>query len=322
MRPMGWASLVGITLLCACGGTAAAAPPVSSPLASPVASLPTPLQAGPSAPSVPAFSHVVILVLENHSIDDLAGRPDAPALNDMMSRGTVITNYFGVAHPSEPNYLALIAGDTFGIADDDPHLVRAPNLVDELEATNHSWKGYFEGLSPSGPLADSRAGYADKHDPFVSFNGILGSPIRLQNLQSFVSLQHDLAAGTLPDFSLVVPNVCHDLHDCEPSQADAFLGQLVSQVQASPAWDRHSALAILFDEDDDQDAAGSCCGISPGGGQTGAIVLSPMARAGSTIQTPYNHYSLLRTIEDAWSLPRLGHTGDPGIQPMTDVFSS
>jgi hypothetical protein len=144
---------------------------------------------------------------------------------------------------------------------------------------------------------------------------------------------------TTPNFSFITPDLCHDGHDApckngEPGgliSADKFLREWVPQIVASPAFKRDGLLIITFDEGTD---AAACCGetkpagapqpgkFGPGGGRIGAVVLSPFVEPGTVSNVPYNHYSLLRSIEDWFGLPHLGYAGQAGLRAFgADVFN-
>jgi hypothetical protein len=132
-------------------------------------------------------------------------------------------------------------------------------------------------------------------------------------------LSTDLAAGAAPNYSLIVPNTCNDAHDrganCSLPTADAWLAANIPPILASKAYRHRGALIVTFDESEGADTRG-CCGNSAGG-KIFTTVLSPeVAHPGSHSAVPYNHYSVLRTIEDAFGLPCLGHACDATITPF------
>jgi hypothetical protein len=218
-------------------------------------------------------------------------------------------------------------------------------VADQLEARGLSWKGYMEDMgndpardngttcahpalgTPDGTQqASATDQYATRHNPFVYFHSIIDRPACAQRDVPLSRLTGDLAsAATTPNLSFIVPDLCHDGHDATCADggpgglpaADAFLRTWVPRITGSPAYRQDGALAIVFDEAEDDDSA--CCaelpgpntplpGIAgPGGGRTGAVVLSPAIPPGSTTTRAYNHYSLLAAIEDAFALPRLGY---------------
>jgi phosphatidylinositol-3-phosphatase len=246
---------------------------------------------------VPDFTHVVLVVFENHEASSIAGNPDAPTFNGLARRYARLTDYEAVAHPSLPNYLALVSGSTQGITSDCWNcIVRARNLADTLAAAGRTWKTYAEDLPYPGFTGGSAGRYAKKHDPFLYFRDVAGSRARLGRVVPYTQLARDLAARRLPDFSLVVPNLCHDMHDCSVATGDAWLKAHVVPLLRSPRL-RGGTVFVVFDEGT-SDAGG--------GGKVEALALGPAVRRGSTFARATNHYGLLRTIEDAWQLPRLG----------------
>jgi hypothetical protein len=337
--------------------------------------------ASPGGDHAGHLKHVFVIVLENHSRDGVIGDPNAPAITALARRYGVAENYYGVTHPSEPNYVAMIAGDNFGINNDSPdNRYDAPNLVDQLEATGHTWAGYMESAPSDGFLGDfwpskSNPLYASKHNPFALFDDIRGDAARMAHVKTYDALAADLNGPekSIPDFSLIVPNQCHDMHggvyspvaadgsDGTPcpygstsndandvalkQKADAFVAGAVHTITTSRAWTGNSAIFIVADESDyngDEanggwaDASGCCDSpvlpagsIAPtwpgglyGGGLSPAVVITTNGPRHAVSSTPYNHYSLLTTIEQNWHLGHLGHAGDTagGVLPMDDLL--
>jgi acid phosphatase len=263
------------------GGTAAATAPAKAP------------------PSVrlPRFTHVVLVVFENHEANAIAGSPDAPTFNALARRYATLTDYDAVAHPSLPNYLALVAGSTQGITSDCTDcVVRARNLADTLAAARRTWKTYAEDLPYRGFTGAFAGRYAKKHDPFIYFRDIAGSRTRRDRVVPFTQLARDLARHRLPDFSLVIPNLCDDMHDCSVATGDAWLRRHVVPLLRSREL-RGGVVFVVFDEG---------ASDTGGGGHVEALALGPTVVRGSRFRRLTNHYGLLRTIEDAWGLPRLG----------------
>jgi hypothetical protein len=265
-----------------CGGTSAGA---TAPLAPP--------------PSVrlPRFTHVVLVVFENHEATSIAGNPAAPTFNALARRYATLTDYTAVSHPSLPNYLALVSGSTHGITSDCTDcVVGAQSLADTLTAAGKTWKTYAEGLPYPGFTGGSAGRYAKKHDPFLYFRNIADSRARRDRVVPFTQLARDLARRRLPDFSLIVPNLCDDMHDCSIATGDAWLKAHVAPILRSPEV-AGGVVFVVFDE-----------GTTDlgGGGRVEALALGPTVGRGSRFAKATNHYGLLRTIEDAWGLPRLG----------------
>ena len=229
-------------------------------------------------------------------------------------------------------------------------------LPDQLTAAGLGWKAYLEDMGtpcrhPALGAVDTtqkaKAGdqYAARHNPFVYFRSIIDSPSCASHDVDLGRLPGDLkTAATTPAFTYITPNLCHDGHDApcadgEPGglvSADAWLKQWVPKITSSPAFRRDGVLVITFDESDGPTSDSSACcgeGAAPnaplpgitglGGGRTGALVLSRFTAPGTWSTTPYNHYSLLASIEDLFHLPYLGYAGTPGLYRFgTDVFNA
>ncbi len=196
--------------------------------------------------------------------------------------------------------------------------------------------------------------YAARHNPFLYFSSIVDTPACAANVGPLSRLPQDLASvPTTPNFSFISPSLCNDGHDqnCDgqpagPAAEDAWLRTWVQLITSSPAFRKDGALFIVTDESDGDSSA--CCrepsgpnvaspgvpktadqsfaggvGDGMGGGLTGAVVISPFVRPGSTSAVPYNHYSLLRSIEDLFALPHLGYAGMPGLRGFgRDIWSA
>ena len=263
-------------------------------------------------PLVPDFAHIVIIVLENREFGLVIGNTLMPDFNRWAGEYTLLTQHYAITHPSLPNYIALLGGDTFGIDRScSDCFVNASSLPDQIEASGRTWKGYFEDMPRPCYLGDTDI-YVQKHNPFVYFD-----PIRLnegrcaRSVQPLTELETDLAAGSLPDFAFIVPNQCNNAHDCDLPIADAWLGYWVPKLMMAlaPKTDTEPYLIILtWDEGQGNH---SCCGLpAEAGGRVATVMISQLAKNGFRDNTPYTHYSLLKTIEEAWGLPYLGHAAD------------
>ena len=273
--------------------------------------------AGVPANAVPSFSHIFVIVLENREANTILDSSDAPYLTSLASRYSIADRYYGVTHPSLPNYLALTGGDTFGITTNCTECpIDAPNLVDPLEEHDKSWKAYLEGF-PGNCFAGGWAdGYAKKHNPFMYYTSITKSSERCARQVPLSQLQHDLAQDSAPDFVWIAPNMCHSMHDCMTREGDEWLRVIVPQIRASRAWAHQGVLFIVWDEGT---TGAGCCG-QLGGGRVALFAISPRSKPGYRSTTPSNHYALLRTIEDAWSLGHLRHAADSSTSVLADLF--
>jgi phosphatidylinositol-3-phosphatase len=260
---------------------------------------------------VPRFTRVVVIVFENHEYGQIIGNPAAPSFNSLASRYALLTNYYAVAHPSLPNYVAMISGSTQGITSDCTSCrVDALNLADSLESAHKSWKVYAEGLPSPGFTGAGSGLYAKKHVPFLYFQDVLQNPSRLRRIVPLPSFAGDLRARKLPDFSLIVPNLCHDMHYCPVSTGDAWLGTFLPSLLASPEL-KGGVVFVAFDEGVDADTA-------HGGGHVPVIVAGPLVRRGVRATGILDHYGLLRTIEQSWRLPLLGKSRSAA--PITGIW--
>lgn len=323
------------------------------------------------------LDHAYVIMLENHSEHSVIGDPNMPYLTSLANQYGQATNYYGVTHPSEPNYVATISGSNWWTNSDDPaNRFDHTNIVDSLQQAHLTWGAYMEAMPANDKLTDfwpssSNPLYASKHNPFVLFTDVRNNPARLANVKPYSSLASDLNSGHAPNFTFIVPDQCNDLHggvyspvaghpetpcpynstNDDPydvqlkKNADAFVKTTVTTIMHSRSWTRHSAIFIVADEGDytgnsvngGWDSPAGCCDspvlpagdpdISPdwpgglyGGGLVPAVVVTGSGPHHLVSDTAYNHYSLLRTLEDAWRLPELGFTSDHAQVPTMNAL--
>lgn len=299
-------------LLCACsrGGTESktSAPYINTVLTA------TSQAIAKTAGRVPSFGHVYVIVMENKDYGSIVGSKDAPYTNSVIHKYGLATNYYAVAHPSQPNYLALFSGSTQGVTDDKVHDVSGRNLADQLKAHGKTWRVYaenvplgcYKGAKASGG-EDGSGTYARKHEPAISFTDIGNSPSRCAHITDLTHFDPEAA-----NYEFIVPNLCHDTHDCSISEGDAFLRAFVPRILGSNAWKHDGVLFITWDESEQDEGRG--------GGRVPTLVISPLVRPGFKSSIPHTHYSLLRTIEDAWGLGCLNRTC--AASNMAEFFGS
>lgn len=331
--------LVGFVMLAvmAAVGAACAVPPD-----------PAIIPPGPASPpsSLPQFGHVVVMVLENTDYEESFGAgaaTRAPYLNSLADQYALATDYYGVDHASLTNYIALTSGQTPKLSTqidcpfyDCLYGSSVQHIGDQAEASGRTWKAYMDGMTTTcqhGPRNSLDPylvylppfnTYATRHNPFMYYNNVVSDPPRCNSHDvPYTQLDADLASHALPNYSFISPDLCHDGHErkCGLSAADAWASAEVPKLLASPEFQADGVLVITFDEAEGHDTSG-CCGNSAGG-RIGAVVVSPAfgKTGGYRSSVPANHYSLLRTIEDSWGLPLLGHAQDASISPMTDLFN-
>ncbi len=300
-------------VVAACSSNASQAP-ASGQTSGPSAGVAGSTGGGASGGSVPSFKHVYLIVLENEDYSTLVGG-NLPFIGTLASKYALAANYQAVAHPSQPNYVALFSGSTQGVTSDGRYELAGQNLVDQLEAHGKTWRVFAQGYpggcytKSTGPSVTDGPGqpgaYARKHNPAISFTDISTNPSRCDRITGFA--QFDPAAA---DFEMIVPNLCNDMHDCGPAAGDAFLKAFLPSIVNSPAF-QDSVLFVTTDEGKSDSGSD--------GGHVATFVVSPLVKPGFRSQAPYTHYSLLRTIEDAWGLGCLQQSCD--ATPMADFFA-
>jgi phosphatidylinositol-3-phosphatase len=272
---------LGACLLAACStGVATHGKPSPSPSPSPIQPSPSP---SPEPSPTPEPLHIFVIVLENRSYSQEIHNP---YIANLAAQYAVATAYHGVSHPSLPNYLALTSGTTWGVADDGWHPLPPGGLGAQLTAAGIDWRAYMEGMSNG--CFRSPYPYALKHDPFAYY----GSACPPQ-VVPFTHFAGDMA-GQVPRFVWITPGLCHDGHDCSDAVMDAWLAPTVSTILSSAAFQAGGLLFITWDEGEDSANSVLTLVIHP----------RPLDHASNI---PYNHYSLLATIEDALGVPRLGN---------------
>jgi phosphatidylinositol-3-phosphatase len=255
---------------------------------------------------VPDFDHVVVIVFENKVRSSVLGSGAAPTFDALAARHAVLNGYRGVTHPSLPNYLALISGSTQGLATTCTSCsFGGRSLADTLEANGRTWKAYAEGLPRPGFTGAASGRYVKRHVPFLYFRRVLARPARLRRVVPLGHFSRDLAARRLPDFALVIPDMCHNMHDCPVATGDAWLRRFLPPLLRNKQL-ANSVVFVIFDESDTADP------------RVAALALGPLVRPGSRLGPRTSHYGLLRTVEDAWGLPRLGRSATIG--PITRIW--
>lgn len=259
--------------------------------------------------SVPAFDHIVIITFENKDFNKIIGNPYMPTFNMYARNYSLLTKFYAVTHPSLPNYLAMIGGDTFDVTSDCKDcFIKAPSLPDLIEASGRTWKTYQEDMqNPCGLGNQDQNEYVQKHNPFVYFDAIRLNKERCQkSVVPLNQLQTDIQAGILPNFMFITPSMCNNAHNCKLMITDAWIANLLDQLIPALEEQSQKYLIILnWDEGQDND---SCCGLpNTGGGRIAVVLISPFVKNHFEDATPYSHYSILKTISASWHLPYIGH---------------
>ena len=282
------AAVVAIATLTACGGSSGGTQ-VSSSAAAPAGRV-----------THPQSAHVAVILMENEEYGGVIGSPAAPFINGLARRYGLAEAMYAVTHPSLPNYLALTGGSAFGIGSDCTSCaVHGSSIVNQLESAHISWKAYMEDLPRPCFTGASAGDYAKKHDPFAYYTQITNNRAWCSRIVPLDSFFADERSDSLPRFIWITPNLCHDMHDCSVATGDNFLASLVPRLLRSLG---HGGLLFLTWDEGSSDAG--CCRLASGG-HIVTIVAGPGAKRGARMGTPTDHYSVLRTIEEALGLPRL-----------------
>ena len=250
----------------------------------------------PASAAVPHHDHVVVVIMENKSYDEVRTQPYAASL---ISEGAVLSQSYATAHPSQPNYFALWAASALGVTNDNCPAPGTPfaaeNLGHACEAAGLSWRAYSENLAGVGGTACSYDGntftglYTRKHDPWTNFTNVDHTRER-----PYGDLAVDIAAGNLPNLVFVIPNNCHNTHNsstpgCGIANGDAWLAANLPAIRA--ALGPRGLLILTWDEDD-----------SSAGNHILTVFDGPLVIAGAVSTRTVTHYTVVRTICDALGL--------------------
>jgi phospholipase C len=266
---------------------------------------------------------VFTIVMENHSRDGIIGNAAAPYINGLAQQNALAGGYHdSYVHPSEPNYLWMVAGENFGILNDnDPGpantIASRSHIADQVEQAGLSWRSYQESMGQPCGLK-SHDMYAVKHNPFAYFDDINGyrdgfvePTARCQeHVVDYSEFDADLAAGRLPNYVFITPNLMHDMHDGTVADGDAWAAREIPKILASDAYNRGGVLFLLWDEgNNDSDSPPF-------------IAVSPRSKHGYVSHTPYDTSSYLLTVQQILGLDPLPCSSSPdAVHAMGDLFT-
>jgi hypothetical protein len=239
--------------------------------------------------TTPTWQHVVWIVMENHSYNQIIGSSSAPYINRLAAQCGLATNYKAPAHPSLPNYLAMTSGSTQGVTDDLPpsaHPLSGSSIFSQLGT---GWRALQESMPSNCDLLNTSV-YAVKHNPAAYFTNVR-TACKTQN----VALTS--TPNTSARFTFVTPNLCSDTHDCSIATGDKWLSTFIPKILNSSNYaSGTTAIAVTWDEDDHSSA-----------NQVATLLISPTVPSGTRSATAFTHYSLLRTTEEMLKLPLLNN---------------
>jgi len=251
------------------------------------------------------FEKVFIIVLENEGADQSLSQP---FLGELAKKGAYFSKFYAATHPSQPNYIAMTAGDTFSVFHDGNVTLDVQNIVDLLEEKGKTWKVYADGFPGDCYLGSSSGKYVRKHVPFLSFKNIQTRPERCARIVDGTELIRDVLVDEIADFSFYVPDLDHDGHDTGVRYADDWLKSSFGPLLGNPKFMKKMLFIVTFDE------AGwlSSNRIYTAFYGDGVI-------PGKISNQPYDFYSLLRTIEEGLGLGTLNRK-DAQATPITGVW--
>jgi acid phosphatase len=263
------------------GGTPAATPSASTTTRTPTTT---------TAPAQPRVDKVLVFVVENHSAGQMSAQ--MPYAAGLGRRHAVATAYTAVTHPSLPNYLAMVSGSTHGVRDDDSparHPLRGASVFGLALAHGRTAGVYAEAMTSHCQLVPAGR-YAVKHNPWAYFPDERAACRRLD--QPLTALPAAITAGALPSVGMVVPDLCHDAHDCSLGSADKWFAGWMRRVQAGPDWKAGRLLVVLTADEDDHHA-----------GNRVLTVLAHPDLHQRRVRVALDHYALARLLAEAAGAP-------------------
>jgi phosphatidylinositol-3-phosphatase len=302
--------------------TAIAAPATATATAKPAAtSAPQPVVPHKAAAPSSAAPHVMVIVEENKGYKATLGTCSAdPYYCSLAATYATATSWYGISHPSAPNYVAMVSGATQGVSSDctPPSCgpFNVPSLGGQLTAAGIPWRAYMESMPAPCSTGGTAGLYAEKHNPFMYF-----SDVRLASNCATVDVPYPGVAGMVaalsgpsaPDFVWITPNLANDMHNGTVQQGDAWLKANLAPVLASPWFAGANATVIVTM--DENDAQGT-----PGGGQVPMVVISSTAHGVGAVTTAGNHFGMLRSVEEEFGLGLLGGASISANGDLTPLF--
>jgi hypothetical protein len=293
------------------------------------------------------ISHVFIYVMENTNYADVYKSKEAPYLNSLIEKYAFATHYQATGHASLDNYIAMTSGQPPNPATSGdclfygtPFCIQdVDNIADQLEAAGYTWKGYMDAMeepcqhTAENSFEPSQTGYTPRHNPFVYYRSIVDDQKRCDShIVAWDELWKDMKARNVPNYSFLTPDTCHDGHDhggaCEEGggvhEADWFAEKTVPRILADPSWKQGGLLVLTFDEsgiENDDNPVSADNGSPDFGGHIFTLLVSPNVTPGTKLDAVYNHYGLLKTVEDIFCLDYLAGAGGPLTRSMIDALN-
>jgi acid phosphatase len=279
-----------------------------------------------------ASAHVAIIVMENRAYSAVIGNTSAaPYMNSLANTYALATNYYANSLGSSlPDYFMLTVGDTVTTTASYTGTITEDNVVRELNKAGRTWKAYAEDLPSAGDISMSNAGtdsaglpaYVYIHNPFIFLCDVNGKsqsscpvpydPAQAMNVVPYTQLAADIASGNLPDYIFIIPNNCHNTHDCSLNTGDSWLAANVPPLLNSSAFQGSGIVIVTFDESETD--------TTNGGGHIPTIIAGPTVKTGYRSTTFYQHQSTLRLMMKALGV--FSYPNAAAAAPDMDEFFS
>ena len=327
------------------------------PAAASAASTGTQSASTPAAPAtsaitrVPHYNHIVVIMFTNHGYSSILHNKFAPTFNKLAREYGLASRYDTTSDPDTAGIMAFLAGNSFGIDDHAAHWdvrINKPSLLSQLDKAHKSWKEYVQNLPYAGYLGDCYPTACQETDtlynqakfnPVPDLTSVADHPAEARKMVPAAELATDARAGKLPNFSFIDANECANMHGGPPwcvdspnnlgqanddklvAGGDSYLRQVTHEIMSGPQW-RHGNNAIVITDTEGITAAG-CCDANPGTGHVFTVVVTSHGPRHLTDATPFNHYSLLATIQHSFGLGCLQFSCDTKhVLPMAKLFGA
>ncbi len=242
---------------------------------------------------IPQVERVVMVVLEN---TDATKALEQPFLKRLTEGGAYLKDFYATSRPSQPNYIVLTAGSALGVDSNNNYQLDAKHLGDLLEEKGKTWKVYAEGYPGNCFLGSSNGPYVRKHVPFLSYKNVQQDPHKCGNIVASTQFATDVAAHSLPNFSLFIPDNNSNGHDTGIAAADQWMQKTFATLVNDQAFMEKTLFVVTFDEASHDDESNKIYTLLYGG------AVAP----GSTHDSCLTHYNLLRTVEESLGIGTLG----------------
>jgi hypothetical protein len=301
--------------------------------------------------AVPHYQHIAVVLYTDHGYSNIIGNKFAPTINSLAEQYGLASHYFSTSDPDASDILAILTGKTFSANDGIPYWdqqLKVPSLLSQLGPAHLTWKEYAQSMPYAGYLGDCYPALCLTTDTLynqLQFNSVpdlssvASNPAEARNMVPAAQLAGDAKDGKLPNFSLVDPNECFNMHGgppwCEDSPnnvgqrndnllvsgGDSYIKQVTQEIMSGPQWKQgNNAIVITGTEGN---GTGGCCDAKPGTGRDATVVITSHGPRHLVDPTPFNHYSLLSTIQHAFSLGCLNFTCDTKhVVPMAKLLGA